>query len=64
VLCFYRKKRKTKEKEKCLHELGPTHTDADPTARIQLRLKKKLTRRGPLESEHFTSGTPIYFKNY
>jgi hypothetical protein len=30
-----------KEKEKRLNGLGPAHNEASPTARIQLRLKKK-----------------------
>jgi hypothetical protein len=34
-----------KEKKKGLHGLGPAHNKAGPIARIQLRLKKKLTRR-------------------
>jgi hypothetical protein len=63
-LCFYRKKRKTKEKEKGLHEFGLAHNEAGPTARFQPRSKKKPNRTGPLGFEHFTSGTPIYFKNY
>jgi len=46
-----------KEKEKSLHRLGPAHNETGPTARIQLRWKKKPTRRGPLGSGHFASGT-------
>jgi hypothetical protein len=62
---FLYKKEKTKEKKrKSLHRLGPAHNEADPTARIEPRLKKKPTRRGPLGSGHFVSRTPIYFKNY
>ena len=53
-----------KEKEKGLHELGLAHNKAGPTAKIQPRLKKKPTRRGPLRSEHFALGTSSYFKNY
>jgi hypothetical protein len=30
----------------------------------QVRKKKKPTRRGPLGSGYFASGTLIYFKNY
>jgi hypothetical protein len=53
-----------KEKEKGLHGLGPAYNEAGPTTRIQPRSKKKPTRRGPLRSEHFASGTLVYFKNY
>ena len=57
-------KRKTKEKEKGLSRFGPAHKEAGPTARIRSRSKKKPPKRGTLGFEHFTSGTPIYFKNY
>ena len=63
ILVFI-KKRKTKEKEKDLHELGLAHNEAGPTAMIQPRFKKKPIRRGPPISEHFASGVLIYFKNH
>jgi hypothetical protein len=55
-------KEKSKEKEKFLHGLGPTHNKGGPTARIQPRLK--TSPGDPLKSEHFASGILIYFKNY
>jgi hypothetical protein len=53
-----------KEKEKDLHGLGLSHNEADLTARIQPRSKKKPVRRGSLGSGYFALGTLIYFKNY
>jgi hypothetical protein len=62
---FLYKKRKTKEKEKDLHGLGSADDKAGLTARIQPRLRKKSPpEEAPLGSEHFASGTLIYFKNY
>jgi len=62
---FFIEKEKNERKEKNLHGLGPAHNEAGPTAKIQPRLrKKKPTRRDPLVSRHFASGTPIYLKNY
>jgi hypothetical protein len=63
-LGFHRKREKQKKREKDLHRFGLAHDEAGPTARIQPRLKKKPTRRGPLGSRHFASGTLMYFKNY
>ena len=38
---FFIEKEKNERKEKDLHGLGPAHNEADPTAKIQLRLRKK-----------------------
>jgi hypothetical protein len=62
-LFLYKKKRKTKEKEKVLHRLGPAHDEAGCKDSTQVG-KKKPTRRGPLGSGHFASGTLMYFTNY
>jgi hypothetical protein len=56
-------KEKMKEKEKGLHGRGLAHNEADPTAMIRPRSKKKPTRRGLLRFGHFASRTLIYFKN-
>jgi hypothetical protein len=62
IFVFYKKKRKTKEKEKDLHGLGPAHNEAGPTARIQPRLRKKAHGERPTQIWTFDIRNPNLFQ--